>query len=145
MSSGGWLSQSLFMFRKRWRYKRGSVLDKFLINTKNLRHWWNDGRKIKSLYGPPKICYTEKPLPGKKYEFKETLKHGCYRSCKKSTCQIALFTFPKKMAFFVSFVLDSWMLIKGDHLVHLLTKDTENGIPSKKKRVNIQETTTTNK
>ena len=37
------------------------------------------------------------------------------------------------------------MLMRGDGLVHLLTKDTENGITSKRKRVDIRETISTNK
>ena len=70
---------------------------------------------------------------------------GVTAPAKIALVRLFLFTASKKIGFFVSFLLYFWMLIRENHLVHLLTKDKENGITWKNKRVNIQETTTPHK
>ena len=110
------------MFRKHSRYIRESILGTFLIYTNE------------------KTSFQAKSMNSKKY-----WNTGVTAPAKIALVRLFLFTASKKIGLFVSFLLYFWMLIRENHLVHLLTKDKENGITWKNKRVNIQEITTPHK
>ena len=63
-----------------------------LFSTKHLWHWWHNCWKVQRYHWPWKVCDFQKLfLTWQEIWIKKTLKHGCYRSCKREHLRNALF------------------------------------------------------